>query len=93
LESKCAEKKTKECKHVRVSIIFVDFVIVTFVFLQLYNVCHSLQKKINKTEKGYTSVKILKIEIEIAEKSKETRVKCSPASIPTCELAHTTFKL
>jgi len=30
--------------------------------------------------------KILEIEIEIAEKSKETRVKYSLASIPTCEL-------
>jgi len=31
-------------------------------------------------------VKILKIEIEATEKSKETRVKYSPASIPTCKL-------
>jgi len=31
-------------------------------------------------------IKILEIEIEITEKGKETRVKYSPASIPTSEL-------
>jgi len=38
----------------------------------------------------FTIVKIIskniEIEIEITEKSKETRMKYSPASIPTCEL-------
>jgi len=47
-------------------------------------------KKAQKlVEKEY--FKILKIEIKIAEKSKETRVKYSPASIPTCELLYSMY--
>jgi len=44
------------------------------------------EKKIIRITSVKKYLKILEIEVEIAEKSKEKRVKYSPVSIPTCEL-------
>ena len=44
LESKCAEK-VKECKHVRVFIMFVDFVIITFVAIPYSSIKYGITYK------------------------------------------------